>query len=177
MAGRGLPAPLATRVLGVSEPGYYEWRGRPPSARALRHAWLTEQIQAVHVASRGTCGARRIHAGLTLGLGITAGRAAVERLMRLASVRGLPGNRRPRPRHQTPTAADLVDRRFTRPGPGQLWVTGITEHPTREGKGLLRGGPGCLLPPRGGLVHRLRPDRGPGHQRPGHGDRQPPSRP
>jgi putative transposase len=134
MATRGLPVQLATRVLGVSESGYYEWRDRPPSAQALRHAWLTEQIQAVHVMSRGVYGARRIHAELTLGLGIPAGRAAVERLMRLAGIKGLPGNRRPRPRHQTPTAADLVDRRFTRPAPDQLWVTDITEHPTREGK-------------------------------------------
>jgi hypothetical protein len=52
MASGGLPAQMATRVLRVSESGYYEWRGRPPSARALRHAWLTEQIQAVHVMSR-----------------------------------------------------------------------------------------------------------------------------
>jgi putative transposase len=34
----------------------------------------------------------------------------------------------------TPTAGDLVHRQFTRPAPGQLWVTDITEHPTREGK-------------------------------------------
>ena len=32
------------------------------------------------------------------------------------------------------TAADLVERRFDRPAPDQLWVTDITEHPTREGK-------------------------------------------
>jgi putative transposase len=31
-------------------------------------------------------------------------------------------------------AADLVDRQFSRTGPDQLWVTDITEHPTREGK-------------------------------------------
>jgi hypothetical protein len=30
-------------------------------------------------------------------------------------------------------AADLVDRNFARSGPNQLWVTDITEHPTREG--------------------------------------------
>ena len=30
--------------------------------------------------------------------------------------------------------ADLVDRRFRRDEPDQLWVTDITEHPTREGK-------------------------------------------
>jgi putative transposase len=29
---------------------------------------------------------------------------------------------------------DLVDRDFARPAPNQLWVTDITEHPTREGK-------------------------------------------
>jgi hypothetical protein len=36
-------------------------------------AWLTEQIQAVHLASRGTYGSRRVHAELTLGLSITIG--------------------------------------------------------------------------------------------------------
>ena len=62
MAADGLPVQLATRVLGVSESSYYEWRDRAPSARAVRHAWLTEQIQAVHLASRGTYGSRRVHA-------------------------------------------------------------------------------------------------------------------
>lgn len=32
------------------------------------------------------------------------------------------------------TALDLVDRSFDRTEPDQLWVTDITEHPTREGK-------------------------------------------
>ena len=31
-------------------------------------------------------------------------------------------------------AVDLVDRAFTRTQPDELWVTDITEHPTREGK-------------------------------------------
>jgi putative transposase len=134
MAGEGLPVQAATRVLGVSDAGYYEWRHRPPSARAIRHVWLSEQIAAVHAASRGSYGARRIHAELVLGRGITVGHNAVEMLMRRAGLKGLPGTRRPRPRHQTPTAADLVDRGFTRTGRDQLWVTDITEHPTREGK-------------------------------------------
>jgi putative transposase len=134
MAAEQLPVQLATRVLGVSESGFYEWRNRPPSARAIRHVWLTEQIRAVHEASRSTYGSRRVHAELTLGLGITVGHGAVEMLMRRAGIKGLPGNRRPRPRHQTPTASDLVHRDFARPVPDQLWVTDITEHPTREGK-------------------------------------------
>jgi len=55
-AAAGLPVQLASRVLGVSESGYYEWRGRAPSLRAIRHAWLTDQIQAVHLASQGIYG-------------------------------------------------------------------------------------------------------------------------
>ena len=78
---------VATRVPRVSKSGYYEWRGRAPSARAVRHAWLTEQIQAVHLASRGVCGSRRIHAELTLGLGIAVSHGAVQMLMRRAGIR------------------------------------------------------------------------------------------
>jgi putative transposase len=85
---------LATRVLGVSESGYYEWHGPAPSVRAVRHAWLTDQIQAVRLASRGIYGSRRVHAELTLGPGITVGHGAVEMLMRRAGIKGLPGNRR-----------------------------------------------------------------------------------
>jgi hypothetical protein len=67
MAGERLAVQLAARVLGVSEPGYYEWRGRPPSARAIRHAWLTGLIGQVHADSRGTYGSRRVRAELVLG--------------------------------------------------------------------------------------------------------------
>ena len=70
-----------------------------------------------------------------MGYGITVGHNAVAMLMRRAGLAGLPGSRRPR-RRVVPeyTPADLVDRRFARNEPDQLWVTDITEHPTREGK-------------------------------------------
>jgi hypothetical protein len=32
--------------------GYYEWRGRAPSHRAIRHGWLTDLIRHVHAESR-----------------------------------------------------------------------------------------------------------------------------
>ena len=134
MAAEGLPVQLACRLLAVAESGYYEWRSRQPSQRAIRHVWLTEQIRAVHAASRGTYGARRVHAELTLGLGLQVGHNQVEVLMARAAIKGLPGTRRPRPRHETPTAADLVERMFTRTQPNRLWVTDITEHHTYEGK-------------------------------------------
>lgn len=96
MSSEGLQAQAAARVLGVSESGYYAWRRRPPSQRALRYAWLGEQIAAAHAASHGTYGARRVHADLVLGSGpavIFLG--AVELLIRRAGLKGLPGNRRP----------------------------------------------------------------------------------
>ena len=54
--------------------------------------------------------------------------------MRVAGIQGLSG--RPRYRKSAPHAAatDRVGRQFARDEPNQLWVTDITEHPTREGK-------------------------------------------
>jgi hypothetical protein len=52
MAVDGLPAQLACRVLDVSESGYYAWRNRAPSARALRHVWLTDLILQIHTHCR-----------------------------------------------------------------------------------------------------------------------------
>jgi putative transposase len=134
MAGEALPVQLACRVLRVSESGYYDAVTRPPSVRSIRHAWLTDQIREVHAASNGTYGARRVHAELTLGRGLVGSHGAIELLMSRASIRGVTGRprwRRPRPEL---VAKDLVDRDFARSGPNQLWVTDITEHPTREGK-------------------------------------------
>jgi putative transposase len=134
MAAEGLPVQMACRVLGVSESGYYAWRKRAPAARAIRHAWLTDLIREVHLASRRTYGARRVHAELVLGRGIAVGHQAVELLMRRASIRGLSGRPRYRRSPHYATAGDLVNRDFARSQPDQLWVTDITEHPTREGK-------------------------------------------
>jgi len=134
MAAEGLRVEVACRVLDVSVSGYYEWLNRPPSARALRHGWLTERIGYVHRESRGTYGVRRVHAELTLGHGIAVGREAVARLMRRARLQGISGRPRYRRVPNVATAADRVQRQFQRNDRDQLWVTDITEHRTREGK-------------------------------------------
>jgi transposase InsO family protein len=134
MAAEALPVQLACRVLSVSQSGYYAWRDRPPSARAIRHAWLTDVIAGVHRDSRQTYGARRVHAELTMGLGVTVGHSAVELLMRRAGIAGLSGRPKFRRVPHVATAKDLVNRQFHRDDPDRLWVTDITEHPTREGK-------------------------------------------
>jgi putative transposase len=134
MANEALPVEMACRVLGVSESGYYAWRKRPPSPRAVRHVWLSELITRVHADSRGVYGARRVHAELTLGHGIAVGHGQVELLMGRAGIQGISGRPRFRRVPNVATASDLVERQFHRDEPDQLWVTDITEHPTREGK-------------------------------------------
>ena len=134
MAGEGLPVEAATRVLDVTDSGYYAWRSRGPSARAVRHALVTETIRQVHLASRGTYGYRRVHAELTMGRGLVVSHGTVKLLMARAGITGVTGAPKWRRARPDLLATDLVDRRFTREGVNQLWVTDITEHPTREGK-------------------------------------------
>lgn len=134
MAGEGIPVEVACRVLDVSVSGYYDWRSRPPSARAIRHAWLTDLITEVHQSSRGIYGARRVHAELTLGRGVAVGHGAVELLMRRAGLAGVTGRRKWRRATPDQIATDLINRDFTTTAPNRKWVTDITEHRTREGK-------------------------------------------
>jgi putative transposase len=121
-------------ALGVSRSGYYAWAGRAPSPRSIRHAWLTDLIGSIYQASRGTYGAPRVHAELVYGHGITIGHNTVSLLMRRAALAGLPAHTRGKRTKKLATVTDLVRRDFRRTGPNQLWVTDITEHPTREGK-------------------------------------------
>ncbi|MFZ5898944.1 MAG: IS3 family transposase [Bacillota bacterium] len=76
-------------MLGVSASGYYAWRQRGVSARAQRDAELTEVIVQIHRASRGTYGAPRVHAELTMGHSIRCSKKRVARLMRQAGLTGV----------------------------------------------------------------------------------------
>jgi putative transposase len=131
----GFSAKRCCRILGVAASGCFMWWRRSPSPRQLRLAWLTELVQAIYVGSRGTYGWRRVNAELLYGHGVIVNPKTVRKIMRLHGLRGLPGARKGlRRKANMATAADLVQRRFDRPAPDQLWVTDITEHPTREGK-------------------------------------------
>src|SRR5690242_9446818 len=55
-------------------------------------------------------------------------------LMQCAGIVGRSGARRRYGIPSVATAEDLVDRMFVRERPNQLWVSDISEHPTREGK-------------------------------------------
>jgi putative transposase len=126
---------LMCRLLGVSRSGFHAWERRPPSDRALADAWLVDRITTIHRLSRGTYGARRVHAALRQG-GIRVGHKRVERLMRTQRLTGTV----PRKREKTTirvagvrAAADLVARDFVPSAPNQLWVADIKYIPTAGG--------------------------------------------
>jgi putative transposase len=135
LAADGIDVAVTCRVLRVSRSGFYEWRGRAPSTRAVADEQLIATITEVHAASRGIYGAPRVHAELRLGLGLACGRKRVARLMRTAGLAGVCHRRKHRRSGPLPAVhEDLVQRRFVAEGPDRLWVTDITEHATGEGK-------------------------------------------
>lgn len=64
------------------------WRDRvrPPTSREVDDTYLTNEIRAIHVMSRGTYGLRRVHAELVLGRRLPCVHGRVERLMRKAGL-------------------------------------------------------------------------------------------
>jgi putative transposase len=96
---------------------------------------LVERIKRIHRESRGTYGARRVHAALRQQ-GIRIGRKRVERLMRAQLLTGAVPRKRTRTTIRVAgvrAAADLVGRDFVPSRPNQLWVADIKYVPTAAG--------------------------------------------
>jgi putative transposase len=84
---RTVPRLPAVPRRGVTRQGYYAWRGRPPSARAIDDAALSERIGQIHDQTLGIYGAPRVHAELALGHASMSGEGA-SRLMRERGIFG-----------------------------------------------------------------------------------------
>ena len=83
----------------------------------------------------GTYGVPRVTAELRFGRGVPIGQNTVRSIMVELGIKGIPNRRPPKgAKMARVTSLDLVRRNFHRPAPNQLWLTDITEHPTREGK-------------------------------------------
>ena len=115
--------------------GYRAAAGRAPSARQLRDDLLVPEVARLHAENYGVYGRRKMHALLRRqGWGI--GRDQTERLMRLAGVRGVKRSKKVFTTKSDPTVEkpkDLVQRRFTAPGPRRLWVADVTYVATWSG--------------------------------------------
>src|SRR5260370_40913529 len=124
------------RVPGVSEGGYHGGRHRPPSAHSVADPVLLKRGRTVHVSSRETYGAPRVHAELRAG-GEKYGRKRIARLMRAAGLVGASRRRAgvttTRRDKEARPAPDLVDRNFLASRPNELCVAEITFVPTAIG--------------------------------------------
>ncbi len=135
LAREGHGTKRVCRLLRVAPSGFFRWRSQPPSDRAIRRAWLADVILEIHARSRRTYGWRRVRAELADAYGQRVNKKLIRAIMIEQGISGLPARRKgkPNPVHRA-TTEDLVNRDFRRHGPNQLWMTDITEHPTREGK-------------------------------------------
>lgn len=126
-------------VLGVSRGGYYDWRRRGPSRRAVEDARLLGDIRAVHARSREAYGAFKTWKVLN-GAGVACGKHRVARLRRENGIEALRRRRFRVTIEHRQTAApapNLLERRFAigvaGSAPDRVWVGDITYIATRAG--------------------------------------------
>jgi len=126
---------MMCRLLEVSRSGYYDWRSRPPSARAEANRCLMEDIQRVFTAHKGRSGAPRITAQLRTE-GQRLGKKRVARLMQSDGLRAKAARKykaTTNSNHNLPVAPNLLEQDFTATAPNQKWVSDITYIATDEG--------------------------------------------
>jgi len=137
-----VPVAVACRVLGFSTQGYYKWLRNPVSAREKDDLEIIGVLRGLH-AEDPEFGYRFLADELEKK-GIVCSENRVHRLCRIAGIqashhkkKGKAGKPGP-PVHDDLLAFEdehgRVRHRFTASGPNQVWLTDITEHPTREGK-------------------------------------------
>ena len=133
LAAIGIPVAVTCRVLKFSKQGYYRWRASPVTERDWADAHLINAALDLH-ADDPAFGYRFIADELA-EKGITAGENRVQRLCSLQGIWSVFAKKRGSGRKPGPPVHDdLVERDFTAAGPNELWLTDITEHPTKDGK-------------------------------------------
>jgi len=129
------PIRLMCRVLRVTASGFYAWRTRPESKRAIRDRQLTVKVRAFHAASRGTYGSPRILEDLQED-GEKVSRKRVARLMRENELTGQMPRRFRRTtdsKHDLPVAENVLQRDFNPEAPNRVWAADISYVRTWEG--------------------------------------------
>jgi putative transposase len=122
-------------VLGVARSSYYNWRSRPPSARAVQNEVLRTKLASLFVANRKVYGSPRLAVCLQRA-GIPCSRNRVARHMRVLKLKARQKRAfKPKttdPNHDQPIAPNRLT--TTRPqSPNQVWVTDITYVFTAQG--------------------------------------------
>jgi putative transposase len=137
------PIAVLCRNLQVQRSGFYAWRKRAPSRRAVSNGAALVHIRAIFRRHKQYYGSRRVKRALR-DEGIRLGRHRVARIMRSD---GLRARTRKRFRvatdsgHRLPVAENVLGRRFGWSRPNQAWLADMTYLWTDEGWAYLS----CLL--------------------------------
>ncbi len=137
---------LTEHGCGIAPSTYYARHARPTSARAVRDEMVLAHVRRVHGdprIGRGLYGARKVWhhlrreraGGAYPEVGVVP-RCQVERLMRMAGLKGARRDRRfitTRPDPAASRPPDLVNRDFAAVRPNELWVVDFTYIATYEG--------------------------------------------
>jgi putative transposase len=129
---------LSAHGVTIAPSGYYAFKARPASARAIRDAELVVEIRRVFAdrdLGRGISGARKMW-HLLRRQGVVVARCTVERLMRHEGLRGVRRGKQfvtTRPDEKAARPADHVERCFRAQRPNELWVVDFTYVPTWSG--------------------------------------------
>ena len=128
------PIQMMCRCLKVSPSGFYDWRDRPPSTRALDNERLLEKIRVLHTESDGVMGAPRMCEELRYG-GEFCGENRIARLMSRAGLKGIPQKKQWRGKPSGRRPDDIQNhlaRDFKAVEPNTKWATDITFIHTAE---------------------------------------------
>ena len=118
--GRSVSA--VARELGVARSGFYEWLGRPPSARSVANASLLVRIRESFALSGQTYGSPRVWKDMVVA-GERCSENRIARLMRVARISGQAKPRR-KPsdadvRPENRIAPNVLERDFTASAPNR----------------------------------------------------------
>ncbi len=128
------PVRTMCRLLRASSSGYYDWRFRPLSVRAIEDRRLLPLVRSSYAASGGVYGYRRVHLDLR-ELGESCGKHRVARIMKTNDIKAIHGYKIPRVIYGRPSiiAPNTLQRAFTVVRPDLAWVTDITYIRTWQG--------------------------------------------
>ncbi|MFZ1067501.1 MAG: IS3 family transposase [Pseudolabrys sp.] len=122
-------------VLGVSQSGYFAWRGRLACHRQRDDMVLLAHVRSAFALSNSTYGSPRMTRELR-DIGLVVGRRRIARLMRDNGLQARQKRRFKRTtdsHHAWPVAPNLLDQDFTATGPDKKWGADISYVWTREG--------------------------------------------
>jgi putative transposase len=129
------PVQRLCEVLGVSQSGYFAWRGRPACRRQREDMVLLAHLHSAFALSNGTYGSPRMTRELQDD-GLKVGRRRTARLMRENGLRARQKRRfkcTTDSHHAWPVAPNIIDQDFAAERPNEKWGADISYVWTREG--------------------------------------------